>query len=366
MVTRTDSKQGAQHRAEVAAYEQPSLPCWLDAVFASQTSITEPLRLERLGRLAVRAWCAGRQLASGLLTPPDLLRAAAVADDAALDEEIAIVASHLSALGSLTEQSQERMLAEIGRFVRRIEIVGVHSLSAVSSIHAADFINEATVQRDRLVAPATGTLHLRRSAVRLLFRAARQLHLVEHDPTLDLVLPRRSDLQTRPLTDDEELLGRLASRDTLTATRLRAAWALGQATAVSSELATVTGLDVDLGSSRVWLHGSGNRAHRWGRLSEWGIQQVADRMEALGDPSQPLVYGSRKSAKSGQTSSCEAVRVVLRHAGLHREADVRPGSLAAWAGRREYDATKRIEAVAALLGLRSLDRAARVIGWNWQ
>jgi integrase/recombinase XerC len=60
-------------------------------------------------------------------------------------------------------------------------------------------------------------MHLRRSALRLYFRTARQLGLCSGDPTLDLVLPARSSLHIPPLTDDEVVLCRSFSVSSLTA-----------------------------------------------------------------------------------------------------------------------------------------------------
>ena len=48
-----------------------------------------------------------------------------------------------------------------------------------------------------------------------------------------------------------------------------------------------------------------------------------------------------------------------------RRATLRPSSVAAWAGRRCFDETGDITKVAQLLGVRSLDQAARIIGWDW-
>ena len=64
--------------------------------------------------------------------------------------------------------------------------------------------------------------------------------------------------------------------------------------------------------------------------------------------------------------SSQALRETLVRAGLSGEPDVGPGSLAAWAGRRVMRETGRIEAVAVALGVRSLDRAALIIGWDWR
>ena len=41
-------------------------------------------------------------------------------------------------------------------------------------------------------------------------------------------------------------------------------------------------------------------------------------------------------------------------------------SVAAWAGSRVFRETGRIDAVAHALGMRNLDRAAALIGWDWQ
>ena len=64
-------------------------------------------------------------------------------------------------------------------------------------------------------------------------------------------------------------------------------------------------------------------------------------------------------------SSCIAIAETLMRAGIGREPDGRPGSVVAWAGRRVFEESGSIEEVARRLGIRSLDRAARFIGWGW-
>ena len=61
-----------------------------------------------------------------------------------------------------------------------------------------------------------------------------------------------------------------------------------------------------------------------------------------------------------------AIADVLARAGLAAEPDVRPLSVVAWAGRQILDETGRIDDVARRLGMRSLDRAAQLIGFDWQ
>jgi integrase/recombinase XerC len=211
-------------------------------------------------------------------------------------------------------------------------------------------------------------MHLRRSALRLYFRTLRQLGLFEGDPTLDLELPPRSSLAMRPLTDDEVVLCRSFSLQTLSATRQPAAWALAEATARTSEIPHVRVSDLDFSNRRVWIHGSSKAEARWGYLSEWGATQLVRRVGSLknaleADPA--VAYEGRGSEQSGQTSSCIAIAETLMRAGIGREPDVRPGSVVAWAGRRIFEETASIEEAARRLGIRSLDRAARFIGWGW-
>ncbi|MEQ8719327.1 MAG: hypothetical protein RIE08_17095 [Acidimicrobiales bacterium] len=79
-----------------------------------------------------------------------------------------------------------------------------------------------------------------------------------------------------------------------------------------------------------------------------------------------VVYdGKRGSDYHRQAASCVAVADVFRRAGLASEPDVRPLSVVAWAGQQVMAETGRIEEVALRLGIRSLDRAARLIDWNW-
>jgi integrase/recombinase XerC len=197
----------------------------------------------------------------------------------------------------------------------------------------------------------------------------RTVGVVEGDPTLDLVLPPRSSLAARPLTDDEIVVCRSFALRTLTETRQPAAWALAEATARTSEIPRIRMRDLDLGTRRVWIHGGAKTEPRFGRLTLWGVQQLDRRARNLCDigaePDEPLVYRAAGSAASAQASAARAIQETLTRAGLGHEPDVRPVSVTAWAGRRVLEETGRIEAVACGLGVRGLDGAARIIGWDW-
>jgi integrase len=151
----------------------------------------------------------------------------------------------------------------------------------------------------------------------------------------------------------------------LTQTRHAAVWALAETTARSSEIPHIRPADVDLDAGTVWIHGGSRTPARQGGLSGWGVIQVARRIDTLEGRDVPLVYAGRRGGESAQASSSMAIADALARAGLDRESDVRPLSVTAWAGCKVLEQTGRIEEVALRLGMRSLDRAALLIGWDW-
>jgi hypothetical protein len=254
------------------------------------------------------------------------------------------------------------ILRSFVRFCRRGH--GLDHLAQVSPEIAAAFVNARTADGRIATVP---TLHLRRTALRLLFRSARHLGQPVGDPTLDLRLPPRAQLATRPLVDDEVSLCRASAAWSLNDRRRAAAWALAEATCRSVEIGLITRGDVNLAEQRVWIHGGQTTADRWGHLTEWGCTQLSRRLAAIDDgPDQPVVYEGRDGAATGQISSCIAVRDVLIRAGFGKEPGVRPASVAGWAGRQILEETGRIDEVARRLGMGNLDRTARFIGWSWR
>jgi hypothetical protein len=183
--------------------------------------------------------------------------------------------------------------------------------------------------------PSVPLMHLRRLALRLLFRSMRQSGVATGDPTLDLVLPPRSQLATRPLADEEVALCRGHAMWSLGDLRRAAAWALAEATGRSVEIAQISISDLNLEDRRVWIHGGRTTASRWGHLTAWGAGQLERRIETMPvDPATRVVYGGSGDVGTGQVSASVAIGDVLTRAGLAAEPDVRPASIAAWAGRR--------------------------------
>ena len=83
------------------------------------------------------------------------------------------------------------------------------------------------------------------------------------------------------MTDDEIVVCRSISLQTVTATGQPAAWALAEATARTSEIPHILVSDLDFTNRRVWIHGSSKAEARWGFLSDSGATQLARRMESL-------------------------------------------------------------------------------------
>jgi integrase len=238
---------------------------------------------------------------------------------------------------------------------------GVTSLGEVEPTVADAFVRSPTSEGTR---PGIQTMHNRRTSLRLLFRTARRLGLVGGDPTIDLVLPPRSVGIFRPLTDDEISLCRDAATWWMSSQRFSAVWALAEATGRGSELGDVRVVDLDLVERRVWLSGTSRVQARWAPLTDWGVVALERRLASIG-VHEFVAYRGAAPRSAGRVSAASAVIAVLRRAGLQAEADIRPTSVAAWAGRVAFDRTGDIGATARMLGMRSLDATARMIGWDW-
>jgi hypothetical protein len=264
----------------------------------------------------------------------------------------------------LSLQTLVRIETLMHQFARFLEHgLGVQDLASVTPEVVAQFVFAVD---ENATLPTASTVHFRRWAVRNLFRIMRSEDLAVGDPTLDLVLPERGRPGGwRPLENDEIELCRAACLGVKRGDA-SVAWALAEATARTGELPHVRRSDVDLDHAVVRLAGTRRVVARWGHLSAWGCAQL--RRGSAEEPGSPddflLRYGDPGSALA-QSSAVGVVSRTLRRAGLGDASDVRPSSVAAWAGRTIFEETGQIELVASRLGFRSLDRAAVFIGWDW-
>lgn len=268
------------------------------------------------------------------------------------------------AMGSMTDQTTARFTQVASRFIQFVARAdGCRSLADVTTSTAHRFVHARVAGRS----PSVATQHFRRSVLRVFFATARGLGLVDHDPARDIVLPPRSASSMRPLSDDEIALVELWADSERSSTVV----ALAEATARTGEIPGIRICDVDLDQRRVWIAGTArNSGPREGVLTDWGVKSLRTRIDSLNrqgaPPETPIAYSGTAGGASGQAAACRTLSAVLRRAGLAGEADVRPHSIAAWAARRAYIESGRIEDAARAAGVASLDTAASWIGFDWR
>ncbi len=264
----------------------------------------------------------------------------------------------------ITELSGIRFFSLWARFERFARANGVMSVDEVTPELASGFVRARTSTGDH---PSVATMHNRRAALRLLFKVLREFRLANADPTLDLGLPPRSSLAVRPLSDDEVELCRWAALSTFVPTSEPAIWALGEATASTLEMARVTVADLDVDAGQVWLGGGPRTDARLAPLTQWGRVQLGRRLRAMGavEPDRLIAFGRTADEHSGRSRAGGVLQAIMRRAGLGTERDLKPRSLAAWAGSCVLRDTRRIDEAARRLGLRSLDLTAELVGFDW-
>lgn len=287
-------------------------------------------------------------------------------DTVPVDDVVAVVLAELARTAGFADQSLAKVSDVAQRFARFLQLGhDVHLLSDVSPALARQFVEAHTGQG----APSSSTIHFRRWVLQVLYRTARNCGVRCADPTYELTLPPKAGTRARPLIDDEVVVCRSHSERDLLETRLPAAWALAEATARTSEIGHVRVSDVDLSAAVVQLRGHGRYRPRQAIPTEWGLAALARRIDVLADHGLDdplLVYGGNGSAVSRQAASCMTITRVLELAGFGGIPDVRPLSVAAWAGRRMALDGMSIDEVARRLGMRSLDATSRLIQLDWR
>lgn len=296
----------------------------------------------------------------------DVLEAtAASASLVGLAEARRFAEQQLRERNQITDLSGVRFFSLWAKFERFARANGVMSVNDVTPELASGFVRARTSTGGH---PSVATMHARRAALRLLFKVLREFRLAHADPTLDLGLPPRSSLAVRPLSDDEVELCRWAALSTFTPTSEPTIWALGEATASTLEIARVTVGDVDIDAGQVWLGGGPRTDARLAPLTQWGRVQLGRRLRAIetGEPDKLVAFGRTADEHSGRSRAGGVLQATMRKADLGTERDLKPRSLAAWAGNCVLRDTGRIEEAARRLGLRSLDLTAELVGFDWR
>lgn len=298
-------------------------------------------------------------------TLPDFLpEGKPVADRLAIEIRTAVQAA--AGANMYTAATIDKLDETARRFTRYLQACGVACLQDVEPAHVAAFVKARPSHRSDV--PASATQHLRRSNLRSLFRFARAVGLCTHDPTIDLPIDPRRSPATRPLTDTEVHMCRLASFQGVRTGRHAAVWALAETTAVTAEIAAITTTNVDLTAGTVALAGSRRTLPRTGHLTPWGVTVLTAWItQTAPQPTDRIVYRHGRGSPQGPAVAiAQTLYHIYERANLAGDETVRTGSIAAWVGVTVFAATGDIVQVARTLGLRSLDIAARRIGWDWQ
>lgn len=291
--------------------------------------------------------------------------------DGGLTAAVAAVTGAWIADGVLAPQTLDKFGLLTRRFACFAAAHDITTLAGVDRVLVAKFVAAKGRTRHGAVShAAVTTMHNRRAALRAFYRTARRLRLTLDDPTTDIDVPARESSARRPLTDDEAALVRLFSEHA-TPTRHAATAALLLAGAHTAELGHISATDIDPQAATVWAHGSSKHRPRTLRLDTWSARVLAERTAYLIDPlpvgghPPALCTGAHGSNAHKQARVCVTVRDILTRAGLSDDSGVRPASLTAYAARREFDRTRRIEDAARLIGSPSLDTTAALIGYTW-
>lgn len=273
--------------------------------------------------------------------------------------------------GAMSAQTFDKFSLLARRFERFVAAHDVTTVDAVDSTLVSKFVRAPGRSRRGIVAAAAvATMHNRRATLRALFDAALAHGLASDDPATGIAIARRETSIQRPVTEDEAAVIRLVCQREHP-TRHAATAALLLLGAHTGELGHITAADVDPVAATVRAHGSTKHQPRNLSLDRWSRQVLIARIAYLAGPlpadcrSPVLCTGAAGTDAHRQARVCVTVREILTWAGLSDDPGIRPSSLTAYAARRVFDRTGRVEAAAALVGSRSLDSTAALIGYQW-
>lgn len=270
--------------------------------------------------------------------------------------------------GAMSQQTVTKFSLLVNRFLRFATAHGIESVNDITTTVVEDFVHARGRNRSgERVEPSLATKHIRLSTLRAYFRTARSLGIGCDDPTMYIGLPGRDQPgHRRALTPDEaQLVGFFA--DLGAHKRHSSTVALLLAGARTGEIGHLTVGDINLDERTARLHGSIKYTERVVSLDEHATTVLTDRITHLhNDRRQPLCDTGTGSDAARQARVGMTVGAVLRAAGLSDDPAITPTSLTAYAGARAFARSGRIEDAARVMGSRSLDSAATLIGFAWQ
>jgi integrase/recombinase XerC len=270
---------------------------------------------------------------------------------------------------TLRQGTVDKYVQDLDRFGRFVAAHKVHTIGDITEAHVQAFLDaEGRDRHGNPVSPKQGTSASRLTVVRAFFGELRAAHRAIIDPSEWIGRPDRTPAPFRHLTQNEAENAYYKAGGPQQTVR-QATCALGLAGVHTGEIGNVT--IPDIGDHTVTTHGSARIAARtitipddlWVPIASLAAERAATLWPT--DPATIPLTTMSTGHERRQSSVVMSIRSVLDRCGLSRSDGVRPESLPAYAGRRIFDTTGRIEDAAKLLGFASLDTTARFIGHDW-
>lgn len=359
-------------------------------------------RKKRAGRHAlhprtgvtVTAQRVGAARRMGRLEQP--VDAFALADDLAADGAIgvgeALERVHADwerqvAAGGIAPQTIATHMRCLRTFVKYTGARGVSTLARVSSELVWAWVGSANSRTGE--AATANMCGLRRAAIRGFYSTAFILGLTEANQAASLpniaspqrVVSALSDEQIQqvktvatwqvPITDGRQ---RKYETGSLPGPVALALTLIG---AQPGEVGAIRGKDLHLLDGLVFAHGGGRFDERWLPVDDaWAFETLLARQAWLETNrpkswrNAPIAYDRREGTRDTHAGRSAATSMtldkLLAKAGLKQPGRIRVASINEWVAARVYANTGRVEAVAARLGMRSLDAAAHLVGSDWR
>ena len=234
--------------------------------------------------------------------------------------------------------------------------------------------------------PTTNMVVQRRAVARTIYGTFALLGITDLDITSTLGRIRRPNRAVDALSgsDIERLKefadsGRHVGQSPSGSGKAPSAVALALIGVQTPEIPEICVKDIHLLDQRVWVHGGSDRyQERWIPIDDsWAFESLAARVSFLvnkhgvGASDMKVAYesGTKRGGtgeRNASASVCNTIDKVMRTAGLKKNKKVRVASITEHVAMRVWGATGRVEAVAARLGMSSLDRAAHLVGYDWR
>lgn len=280
------------------------------------------------------------------------------------------------ARGALRPQTADSYITNTERLLRFALALGLDRLDDVTDTVAQAFIDAPGHDRHgRLVTcPADSTRRVRRSSVDAFFAEARRLGLTTRAPLLDLPpIPRSQPRPTGILTDTDIDQLRFYAERGMPQTRHAAVLGLLLSGLHTGEIGLAGVTDLDLEHERVWAVGAARITARYCPLGDpWNREVLRLRAEYVqqqsgSDRPQTLTTNGTAPAHRLQSSICTTFGEVVRASGIAPKGrSATPRDVSSWLAAKIHAETGQIAEVALRLGLASLDRAAKLAGYNWR